>query len=133
MVSKCLTISVAKALIKCHPEMNIDHTDLDNSAWDPSLFQRMRFAKRIGTTGKVKILESLREEIEISYFDAIVNTVEKKNIPISLLMNLDQTPANYVPGNNKSMVFKGSKSTSICGSIDKRITSPLTGRFYLHN
>lgn len=43
--------------------MNIDHTDLDNSAWDPSLFQRIRFAKRIGTTGKVKILESLREEI----------------------------------------------------------------------
>ena len=133
MVSKCLTISVAKALIKCHPEMNIDHTDLDNSAWDPSLFQRIRFAKRIGTTGKVKILESLREEIEISYFDAIVNTVEKKNIPISLLMNLDQTPAKYVPGNNKSMVFKGSKSISICGSTDKRIISPLTGRFYLHN
>ena len=42
VTSKCAAISVANALIKRLPEMNLDIIDFNNSEWARSLFQRMR-------------------------------------------------------------------------------------------
>ena len=39
--------------------------------------------------GRVKIPKSLRKEIEISYLDVIVSTIQENNIPTSLVMKLD--------------------------------------------
>ena len=64
----------------------------------------------MGTTRKGKIPESLREEIEISYLHATVRTIEKNNIPTSMVMNLDQNSTKHAPENNKTMALKGSKS-----------------------
>ena len=36
-------------------------------------------------------------------------------------MNLDQTPSKFVPGCNKTLAKKGSKTVSIAGSTDKRM------------
>ena len=41
-------MSVAKALIECHPKMYLGHIDLDNSAWTGSLFQNMKFVSCVG-------------------------------------------------------------------------------------
>ena len=127
VVNKSVAISVVKALIKRHPESQLGHIDLDNATWARSLFHRMKFVRRMGTTGKVKIPDSLREEIEISYLHAIVRTIEENNIPTSLVMNLDQTPTKFIPGTNKTMALKGSKTVPISGLTDKRmITATFT-------
>ena len=127
VVNKSVAISVVKALIKRHPESQLDHIDLDNATWARSLFHRMKFVRRMGTTGKVKIPDSLREEVEISYLHAIVRTIEENNIPTSLVMNLDQTPTKFIPGTNKTMALKGSKTVPISGLTDKRmITATFT-------
>ena len=69
--------------------MNLDHIDLANSAWACSLFQRTKFARGMEIIGRVKIPKSLRKEIEISYLDVIVSTIQENNIPTSLVMKLD--------------------------------------------
>ena len=125
IVSKSVAISVARALIQRHPEMNLNHIDLENSTWARSLFQRMKFVRRLGTTGKVEIPESLHKEIEISYLHSIVLTVEENNIPKSLVMNLDQTPTKFIPCSNKIMAKKGSKSVPSSGSTDKRMITAM--------
>ena len=114
--------------------MNLQHIDLDKSNWAQSLFRRMKFVRRFGTTGKVPISEPLRKELSKSYLHAIVRKIEKNNIPRSLVLNLDQTPTKYVPGSNKTMALKGSNNVPIIGSTDKRMitatfTITLDGKF----
>ena len=46
--------------------------------------------------------------------------IEENQIPHSLVINLDQTPSKFVPGCNKTLAEKGSKTVSIAGSTDKR-------------
>ena len=95
-------MSVAEALIKRHPEMQLDHIDISGSNWAQSLFRRMGFVKRFGTTGKVPIPEALRKELETSFLHDIVRKIEDNNILPSLVLNLDQTPSKYVPVSTKS-------------------------------
>jgi len=57
----------------------------------------------------------------------IVRKIEVNKIPLSLVLNLDQTPSKYVPTANKTMAPKGSKTVPITGSTDKRsITATFT-------
>ena len=64
MVSESVAISVAKAPTKRRPAMNLDHIDLDNSAWARSSFQRIKFVRGMRTTGKTKVPESLPHLID---------------------------------------------------------------------
>ena len=94
----------------------------------------MKFVKRFGTTGKVQVSEPLRKEVGISYLNSIVLIIEENNIPLSLVLNLDQTPTKFIPGSNKTLALKGSKNVPICGSTDKRMitatfTITLDGKF----
>ena len=77
--------------------MNLDHIDLSQSSWSQSLFRRMGFVRRFGTTGKVSIPEALRKELETQYLHDIVRKIEENNIPPSLVLNLDQKPSKYLP------------------------------------
>ena len=59
----------------------------------------------------------------------MVKKIEENHIPASLVLNLDQTPSKFVPGCNKTLAKKGSKTVSIAGSTDKRmitVTSVIT-------
>ena len=126
-MTQTIAESVAIALIKRHPELNLDHIHLPGSSWAQSLLRRMKFVRRLGTTGKVPISEDLRKELELSYLYGIVSKIERNNIPHSLVLNLDQTPSKYVPTSNKTMAPKGSKTVPIKGSTDKRsITATFT-------
>ena len=124
------------ALIKRYPEEKLDHIDLKQSCWAQSLFRRMGFVRRLGTTGKVPIPDSLKKELEKSYLHGIVKKIEDNDISPSLVLNLDQTPSKYIPVLNKTMAPKGSKTVLIKGSTEKRMitvtfTITLDGHFLL--
>ena len=65
-VSRSISESVAMALIKQYPEKKLDHIDHKQSCWVQSLFRRMGFVRRLATTGKVPIPDSLKKELEMS-------------------------------------------------------------------
>ena len=48
--------------------MELGYIDLKDSFWRKSLFRKMGFQKRAGTTGKVAISQAAREEIELVFF-----------------------------------------------------------------
>ena len=89
--------------------MNLNHINLDESSWAQSLFRRMKFARRFTTTDKIPIPEALRNELEKAYLHSIVRKIEESDIPLSLVLNLDQTSSKYIPASNKTMAAKGSK------------------------
>ena len=80
----------------------------------------MGFKKRRKTSSAKDIPHSAGKEIEYVFLHDIVDTVEKYKIPLSLILNLDQTPLKYVPIGNETMALSGSKSVTIEGSSDKR-------------
>ena len=121
VISKAVAVATAQALIKRHPELNLNHINIEESSWSKSLFKRMGFIRRLATTGKVSISEELKKEIEESYLYSIVKKTEENQIPLSLVINLYQTPTKFVPGCNKTLAEKGSKTVSIAGSTNKRM------------
>ena len=89
--------------------MNLNHIDLDESSRAQGLFRRMKVVRRFTTTGKVSIPEALCKELEKAYLHSIVRKIEENDIPLSLVLNLDQTPSKYIPVSNKTMTAKGQK------------------------
>ena len=66
VVSRTIAIATARALVALNPQYNLDHVKIDSS-WAQSLFQRMRFKRRMRATGKVEITEEARKEAELLY------------------------------------------------------------------
>ena len=101
-----------------------------------SLFHRIGFVRRAGTTGKVEIPADEKKEAELPFLRQIVNNVEKFQIPSSLVLNLDYTNSKYVSLGKTTMAEKGSNSVPISGLSDKRsmtttFTLILNGKFLL--
>ena len=119
-------ISATKALVARNLQYNLSHINLDSWHWAQSLFRRMGFKKRMRTTGKVEIPEDARKKADLLYIRNILTTVEKYEIPHSLIMNLGQTTLKYIPAMNHTMAKENSKSISISGSSDK---PSITGTF----
>jgi len=115
-------------LIARNPHFDLGHVDLDSSHWERSLFRRMGFVKRMKTTGKIEIPDGAKKEAQLLYLYDIVSIVEERNIPDTLVMNLDQTPLKYIPSANHTLAKRGSKSIGIAGSSDKR---SITGTFVI--
>ena len=134
VVSKFIVISVATALMKKHLKIHLNDFDLDSSGCVQSLFKRMSFARRMGITCKVKILQPVWKEIKASYLHVIVKTIDENNVKCSLVINLNQTQTKYIPGTNKTMLTKVSKTIYIRGSTDEckipaTFTTILNGKF----
>ena len=94
----------------------------------------MGYVRKLATTGKVEISEKLKAEIETVYLYGIVQNINEHKIPSPMIINLDQTPSKFVPGCNKTLAKKGSKSVPTAGSTDKRMITAtfsitLTGEF----
>ena len=90
-------MTVTSALIKIHPDMNLNHVDLNQSNWTQNLFRRMKFVRGLSTTGKVPISESLLRELEKSHLHVIIRKMVENSTPLSLVFNLDQTSSKYLP------------------------------------
>lgn len=134
VVNSSVAIAVADALVKRYPEYELEHIQFRNRSWTRSLFKRMNFVRRVGTTGKVEIPEGARKEAELTFTYDIVSKVEKYEIPPSLILNLDQTNSKYVTVGKTTMTEKNTKSVPIAGSTDKRsmtatFTITLEGKF----
>ena len=96
VINTTVANATAKALISKYPYVAGD-IDVDSSRWIKSLFVRMNFVKRRKTSSKVDIPDKARKEIEFLFLHEIVNKVEKHNIPLELILNIDQIPLKYVP------------------------------------
>ena len=89
--------------------------------WDRSNLKSMDWVKRKGTTGKVEPCSKFLEEEKFTFQRAITKPVSDRDIPIKLVLNLDQTPGKY------TFDLKGSKTVPIKGVDDKRqITATFT-------
>ena len=80
----------------------------------------MSFVRRPGATGKVETPAGGKKEAELKFLHEIVNNVEKFQIPLSLVLNLDQTNSKYVSMGKTKMAKEDSNSVPIFGLSDKR-------------
>ena len=78
----------------------------------------MRLVWKIATSVKVDIPES-RKEGELTFLNGIVNKVEESQIPLSLVLNLDQINLKYVYTDKTTIAKKGLTSVTIGGLKDK--------------
>ena len=113
------------ALNKQYPEEKLYHIDLKQSCWVQSLFRRMGFVRRLGTKGKVPIPDSLKKELEKPYLHGIIRKIEDNDIPLSLILNLDQPSSKYIPV-SKTVLIKGSTENRM---ITATFTITLDGHF----
>ena len=92
VVNMVVAVSVAKALIEKSSDESLKVIDLDRSSWAKSLFARMGFVKRGCTTARPEIPEGAKKEAQLIFHHEITSLVEKYSIPLSLVINIDQTP-----------------------------------------
>ena len=109
VVNRAIANATAQALLIRYSYL-VGEIDVSSSSWAQSLFRRMGFKKRRKTSSAVDIPDSARKEIEYLFLHDIVDTVEKYEIPLSLIRNLDQIPLKYVPIGNDTMALVVQKS-----------------------
>ena len=92
--------------------------------WARHLLKSMEWVKRRGTTGKVEPSEKFLQEEKFSYQREISRIILNHDIPLDLVLNLDQTPLSY---GKYTFCLKGTTTVSIKGVDDKRqITATFT-------
>ena len=111
--------SVAKVLIKLSGKKELEVIDLDSRWWIQSLFRQMHFVRRTATISKVEIPKGTKKKAELILLHRIVSTVEKYQIPISMILNLDQTSLKYALCSRKTLAPKNSKHVAISGTSKK--------------
>ena len=79
---------------------------MGESSSSKSHFKRMSFVRRVATTGTVEISEKLKAEIEAVYLYGIMQKINGRKIPSSIIISLDQTSSKFVPGCNKTLSKK---------------------------
>ena len=85
------------------------------------------WVKRKGTSGKVELCPKFLEEEKFTFQLAISKSASDHDIPLELVLNLDQTPLSYVSPGKYTFDLKGSKKVPIKGVDDKRqITATFT-------
>ena len=95
--------------------------------WARHLLKLMEWVKRKRTTGKVDPLEKFLQEGKFSYQREISRVLLKHDVPLDLVLNLDQTPLSYVSPGKYTFCLKRSTTLPIIGVDDKRqITATFT-------
>ena len=97
VVNTIVAVAVVKALIGKSSDESLKFLDLDNSSWAESLFVGMGFFKWACTTARSEIPEGARKEAELIFHQEIISLVERYSIPLTLDINIDQTPLKYAP------------------------------------
>ena len=125
VISRSIATSTAKALIFRNPGY-VGQIDLESSSWAQSLFRRMGFVCRRGTTAKLEIPDGAFKEAQLLFTHDIVSKVDKFNIPDSLIINIDQTLTKYVPVSRSTLAKKGSSDKR---SIIATFSITFSGKF----
>ena len=84
------------------------------------LLKSMEWVKRKGTTGKVEPSEKFFQEEKFSYQREISRIISNYDIPLDLVLNLDQTRLSYVSPGKYTFCLKGTTTVPIKGVDDKR-------------
>lgn len=127
--------ATAQALIQSNPSQMQHYARFDMPrTWVQSIYRRMGYSRRLGTTGRPPIPPGLYEECRLDFLRDIDNKVKLHTIPPELIINSDQTPSSYVSVGKQTMNAKGEKSVSIEGLSDKRnitltFSVTLSGKF----
>ena len=98
----------------------IGNVDVESLHCAQSLYRRMGFHHHQATKSKLEIQEGALKEIKLLFHHDIASKVEKFSIPHSLIINLDQTPTEYVPVGQTTLAKKNTKTVPIKGSSNKR-------------
>ena len=115
IVNSVVAIATAKALIEQSSEEHPKSISLENTEWARSLFRRMGFVRRAATTGRPKMPDGAVKEAGFIFHHSIIQTVERYQIPPSLIMNFDQTPLKYAPVSSQTLAKKNVKTVAISG------------------
>ena len=99
VVNRAIANATAQALPIRYPNI-VGEINVSSASWVKSLFRRIGFKKHQKALSAVDIPDSARKEIEYLFLHDVADTVEKYEIPLSLILNLDQMPLKYVPVGN---------------------------------
>ena len=95
--------------------------------WDQTVLKGMNWVKIKGTTGKLEPCPKFLEEENFTFQHAISKFVSDHDIPLELVLNLDQTPLSYVSPGKYTIDLKGSKIDPIKGVDNEwQITATFT-------
>ena len=112
--------AIGRALIDSNPSLaQLSRFEMPRS-WVVSVYRRLGFVQRAGTTGRPPVSRELYAESRLMYLQDISEKMEKFSIPPELVFNADQTPSNYVPVGTMTMSKRGEKSVPVKGLSDKR-------------
>ena len=115
-----INIHVAQALFDCNTSLiHLANFDMPHS-WVHSIYKRMGYKARAGTTSRPPAPFGLFSESRFEYLSSILETVKQYAILPQLIFNADQTPCSYVSVGKMTMAKKGDKSIPIKGLTDKR-------------
>ena len=126
MVNTVVAIAVEKAITAKNSDGSLKCLDLDNLSWTKSLFVRMCYMKITFATTRPEIPEGVHKEAELIFHHQIVNMVDKYSIPVSLVVNIDQTFLKYAPVSSQKMAAKYFKHVHVVGFTCKEA---ITGTF----
>jgi hypothetical protein len=129
IVNSRIVLAAAKGIVTARDKTMLSENGgpiLLDKPWAKSILKRLGMVKRKGTKG-VKKLPCDFQEIKDEFLNRINTVIKTHNIPDSLIVNWDQTGSNYVPVNNWTMDFEGSKQVSVSHIDDKRQMTILLG------
>ncbi len=99
--------AAALALIQSNPSKMHYYANFDMSrSWVQSVYRRMGYTKRLGTTGRPPIPKGIFDECRLTFLQDISSKVTEYNIPPELVINADQTPSSYVSVGKQTMAKK---------------------------
>ena len=88
--------------------------------WALSLLKRMGFVKRKATTKSTSSMSGEEfERVKAEFLKQAAGMVQLRNIPDSLIINLDQMGLELVPTGDWTMAAKGSRRVEVIGLGDK--------------
>ena len=123
-ISRKMVIAIATGVIKAN-DPNILREFGGSLAltedWARSFLKSMDWVKRKRTTGKVEPCSKFLEE-KFTFQCAIAKAVSDHDIPMELVLNLDQNPSYVSPG-KYTFDLKGSKTVPIKGVDYKKQTT----------
>ena len=88
--------------------------------WARSVLESLNWSKRRATTGKVEPSTQLLAEEKFTFQKAIAKVIQNSDIPLDLVINLDQTPLCHVLPRKYIFHFKGSKHVLVKEVDDKQ-------------
>lgn len=123
-IGSSIVMAVGEGMVRAHDRTMLvqhgGHIQI-TKAWALSLLQRMGFVKRKATTKSTPGLSGEQiEEVKRSFLKQVARMVKLRDIPDSLIINLDQTGIKLVPTGDWTMAAAGSRRVEVIGLGDKR-------------